>query len=187
MRNSTSGYRSPRDPAAGVLRRSRRLDAGADALLSIIVGLGIAARPAQEFSLSIFIVNMMTGMGLALGIDYSLFMISRFREERGHGRGKEAAIRITGATASRAVLFSGSTFGVALLGMFLVPVTILRSLAAGAAIVGVVSVAAALTLLPAMLSLIGDRVNSLPLPVVGKNLGRSDAAGARIWTAVTEG
>ena len=155
------------------------------ALLSIIVGLGIAALLAREFSLSVFIVNMMTGMGLALGIDYSLFMISRFREERGHGRGKEAAIRMTGATASRAVLFSGSTFVVALLGMFLVPVTLLRSLAAGAVIVGVVSVAAALTLLPAMLSLIGDRVNSLPLPIVGKNLGRSDAAEARIWTAVT--
>ena len=59
--------------------------------------------------------------------------------------------------------------------MFLVPVTLLRSLAAGAVIVGVVSVAAALTLLPAMLSLIGDRVNSLPLPIVGKNLGRPDA------------
>ena len=155
------------------------------ALLSIIVGLGIAALLAREFSLSVFIVNMMTGMGLALGIDYSLFMISRFREERGHGRGKEAAIRMTGATASRAVLFSGSTFVVALLGMFLVPVTVLRSLAAGAVIVGVVSVAAALTLLPAVLSLIGDRVNSLPLPVVGKNLGRSGAAEARIWTAVT--
>jgi uncharacterized membrane protein YdfJ with MMPL/SSD domain len=155
------------------------------ALLSIIVGLGIAALLAREFSLSVFIVNMMTGMGLALGIDYSLFMISRFREERGRGRGKEAAIRMTGATASRAVLFSGSTFVVALLGMFLVPVTILRSLAAGAVIVGVVSVAVALTLLPAVLSLIGDRVNSLPLPVVGKNLGRSDAAGTRIWRAVT--
>jgi putative drug exporter of the RND superfamily len=153
------------------------------AVLSIIVGLGIAALLAREFSLSVFIVNMMTGMGLALGIDYSLFMISRFREER--GRGKEAAIRMTGATASRAVLFSGSTFVVALLGMFLVPVTLLRSLAAGAVIVGVVSVAVALTLLPAMLSLLGDRVNSLPLPVAGKNLGRSDAAEARIWIAVT--
>jgi hypothetical protein len=71
---------------------------------------------------------------------------------------------MTGATASRAVLFSGSTFVVALLGMFLVPVTILRSLAAGAVIVGVVSAAVALTLLPAMLNLIGDRVNSLRLP-----------------------
>ncbi len=118
------------------------------ALLSIIVGLGIAGLLAREFSLSVFIVNMMTGMGLALGIDYSLFIISRFREERGRGRGKDAAIRVTGATASRAVLFSGSTFVVALLGMFLVPVTVLRSLAAGAVIVGVVSVAAALTLLP---------------------------------------
>jgi uncharacterized membrane protein YdfJ with MMPL/SSD domain len=155
------------------------------ALLSIIVGLGIAALLARQFSLSVFIVNMMTGMGLALGIDYSLLMISRFREERGRGRGKEAAIRMTGATASRAVLFSGSTFVVALLGMFLVPVTILRSLAAGAVIVGVVSVAVALTLLPAVLSLTGDRVNSLPLPVAGKNLGRSGAAGTRIWTGVT--
>ena len=53
------------------------------ALLSIMVGLGIATLVAQEFSLSVFIVNMMTGMGLALGIDYSLFVISRFREERG--------------------------------------------------------------------------------------------------------
>ncbi len=154
------------------------------ALLSIVVGLGIAALISREFSLSIFIVNMMTGMGLALGIDYSLFVISRFREERGRGLDKEAAIRMAGATASRAVLFSGSTFVVALLGMFLVPTNILRSLAAGAVIVGIVSVAAALTLLPAMLSLIGDRVNSLRLPVVGKNLGRTDASEARMWRAV---
>ena len=62
------------------------------ALLSIIVGLGIAALLAREFSLSVFIVNMMTGMGLALGIDYSLLMISRFREERGHGRGAGSAL-----------------------------------------------------------------------------------------------
>ena len=64
-----------------------------------------------------------------------------------------------GATASRAVLFSGSTFVVALLGMLLVPTTIMRSLAAGAIIVGVVSVVAALTLLPALLGLLGDRVD----------------------------
>ena len=120
------------------------------ALLSIIVGLGIATVVAQEFSLSVFIVNMMTGMGLALGIDYSLFVISRFREERGRGLDKDAAIAMTGATASRAVLFSGTTFVIALLGLFLVPTNVLRSLAAGAVIVGVVSVAAALTLLPAV-------------------------------------
>jgi putative drug exporter of the RND superfamily len=151
------------------------------ALLSIAVGMGIASLISQEFSLSVFIVEMMTGMGLALGIDYSLFVISRFREERGHGFAVEDAVRKAGATAGRAVLFSGSTFVVALLGMFLVPTNILRSLAAGAIIVGVVSVVAALTLLPAVLSVMGDQVNALRLPIVGKNIGRGDAAEGRIW------
>ena len=155
-------------------------------LLSIIVGLGIATLVAQEFSLSIFIVNMMTGMGLALGIDYSLFVISRFREERSNGLDKEAAIRMTGATASRAVLFSGTTFAVALVGLFLVPTNVLRSLAAGAVIVGVVSVIAALTLLPAMLSLIGDRVNSLRLPFVGKHLGEAGTTESPFWRGVIQ-
>jgi putative drug exporter of the RND superfamily len=154
------------------------------ALLSITVGLGIATIVAQEFSLSVFIVNMMTGMGLALGIDYSLFVISRFREERARGLGKDAAIAMTGATASRAVLFSGMTFVIALLGLFLVPTNVLRSLAAGAVIVGVVSVAAALTLLPAMLSLIGDRINALRIPLVGADLGRADAGEGRMWRPV---
>jgi putative drug exporter of the RND superfamily len=154
------------------------------ALLSIIVGLGIATIVAQEFSLSVFIVNMMTGMGLALGIDYSLLVISRFREERARGLEKNAAIATTGATASRAVLFSGTTFVIALLGLFLVPTNVLRSLAAGAVIVGVVSVAAALTLLPATLSLTGDRINALQIPLVGSSRGRADAAGGRMWRSV---
>jgi uncharacterized membrane protein YdfJ with MMPL/SSD domain len=154
------------------------------ALLSIAVGLGIAALISQQFSLSTFIVNMMTGMGLALGIDYSLFVISRFREERSRGFATEEAIRRSSATAGRAVLFSGSTFVVALLGMFLVPTNVMRSLAAGAIIVGVVSVAAALTLLPAILTIMGDKINALRLPIVGKNLARAGAGQARIWTAV---
>ena len=156
------------------------------ALLSIIVGLGIATLVAQEFQLSTFIINMMTGMGLALGIDYSLFIVSRFREERAGGLDKEAAIQRTAGTASRAVLFSGATFVIALLGMFLVPMNILRSMAAGAVIVGVVSVAAALTLLPAMLHLLGDRVNSLRLPIVGKRLGSSGSGESRIWRTFIE-
>jgi uncharacterized membrane protein YdfJ with MMPL/SSD domain len=154
------------------------------AVTSITVGLGIATVVAQEFSFSVFIINMMTGMGLALGIDYSLFVISRFREERAGGLGKEAAIAMTAATASRAVLFSGTTFVIALLGLFLVPTNVLRSLAAGAVIVGVVSVAAALTLLPAMISLIGDRINALRIPFIGSSLERADAAGGRMWRSV---
>ena len=156
------------------------------ALLSILVGLGIATLVGEEVHLSTFIVNMMTAMGLALGIDYSLFVISRFREERARGLDKEAAIQRTAATASRAVLFSGSTFVIALLGMFLVPTNILRSLAAGAVIVGVVSVAAALTLLPAMLELLGDRVDSLRLPVVGKRLESAGSGESRSWRRFIE-
>jgi RND superfamily putative drug exporter len=156
------------------------------ALLSIVVGLGLVALLSLEFSLSIFIVNMLTGMGLALGIDYSLFVISRYREERGHGLPEADAIARTGATASRAVLFSGSTFVVALFGMLLVPTTIMRSLAAGAIIVGVVSVAAALTLLPALLSLVGDGVDRLRVPVLGRNLGRADTAEGRFWRRIVD-
>jgi RND superfamily putative drug exporter len=156
------------------------------AILSIIVALGLVALISLGFSLSVFIVNMLTGMGLALGIDYSLFVVSRYREERGLGFSKEDAIARSGATASRAVLFSGSTFVVALLGMFIVPTSIMRSLALGAILVGIVSVAAALTLLPALLSLVGDRVNSLRVPYLGRNLGRADAAEGRFWKRIVD-
>ncbi len=156
------------------------------AILSIIVALGFVAVISLEFSLSVFIVNMLTGMGLALGIDYSLFVVSRYREERGHGLEKEDAIARTGATASRAVLFSGSTFVIALLGMFIVPTSIMRSLALGAILVGIVSVAAALTLLPAVLSIVGDRVNSMRVPYFGRNLGRADTAEGRFWKRIVD-
>jgi RND superfamily putative drug exporter len=157
------------------------------AILSIIVALGLVAVISLEFSLSVFIVNMLTGMGLALGIDYSLFVVSRYREERNLGFAKDEAIGLSGATASRAVLFSGSTFVIALTGMFIVPTSIMRSLALGAILVGIVSVAAALTLLPALLSLVGDRVNALPVPILGRNLGRADAAEGRVWRRIVEG
>jgi uncharacterized membrane protein YdfJ with MMPL/SSD domain len=157
------------------------------AILSILVALGLVALLSLEFTLSVFIVNMLTGMGLALGIDYSLFVVSRYREERVLGLAKEDAIAHAGATASRAVLFSGSTFVIALFGMLLVPTTIMRSLAAGAIVVGMVSVVAALTLLPALLSVFGDRVNALRVPVIGRNLGRVEAIEGRFWRRIVEG
>ena len=116
------------------------------ALVSIVVALGLTALLGQAFDLSVFVVNMISGMGLALGIDYSLFVVSRFREERRLGSEKLDAIATVGSTACRAVLFSGSAFVLAMVGMVLVPDTILRSLAAGALLVGVVTVVAALTL-----------------------------------------
>ncbi|HJR94377.1 MAG TPA: MMPL family transporter, partial [Gaiellaceae bacterium] len=156
------------------------------AMVSIVVALGLTALVAQQFELSVFVINMLTGMGLALGIDYSLFVVSRYREERAKGNAELAAIEIAGATASRAVLFSGTVFVIAMFGMLLVPSSIMRSLAAGAILVGIVSVVAALTLLPAVLGLLRDRVDALRIPFVGR---RSDEAGSegRFWGAIVRG
>jgi putative drug exporter of the RND superfamily len=154
------------------------------AIASIVIALGMTALLAQAFELSVFVINMLTGMGLALGIDYSLFVVSRYREERGRGKGKLAAIEAAGATASRAVLFSGSVFVIALLGMLLVPNSIMRSLAVGAILVGIVSVAAALTLLPAVLGLLGDKVDALRIPLVGRRSLEASNPEGRFWGAI---
>ncbi|HET9461317.1 MAG TPA: MMPL family transporter [Gaiellaceae bacterium] len=154
------------------------------AIASIVVALGLTAILAQQFEISVFVVNMLTGMGLALGIDYSLFIVSRYREERGHGRDEHDAIAAAGATASRAVLFSGTAFVVAMFGMLLVPNSIMRSLATGAILVGIVSVVAALTLLPAVLGLLGDRIDSLRIPIVGRRSVDSANPEGRFWGAI---
>ena len=161
------------------------------AIISIIVALGLVAVLSQPFNLSVFIINMLTGMGLALGIDYSLFVVSRYREERMVGREQFDSIGGAGATASRAVLVSGTAFVVAMCGMLIVPNNVMRSLALGAILVGVVSVVAALTLLPALLGLLGDRINRLRIPFVGRSsVERSNPEGkvlawgrrARTWS-----
>jgi uncharacterized membrane protein YdfJ with MMPL/SSD domain len=155
------------------------------ALVSITVALGIAGVVGQFFEFSFFIINMTVAMGLALGIDYSLFVISRYREERHAGLPKLDAIAVSGATASNAVLFSGSAFVVALLGMLLVPDKVLRSLAFGAVLVGIVAVSAALTLLPATLSLLGDRVERLRVPLLPQQHGGESPFWRRTVTRVT--
>jgi RND superfamily putative drug exporter len=150
------------------------------AIVSIVFALALVAIVGQVWEVSFFVVNMLTGMGLALGVDYALFIVSRFREERAQGVEKVDAIAVAGRTASRAVLFSGTAFAIAMTGMLLVPDTILRSLAAGAVLVGITAVLAATTLLPAVLSLLGDRVDALRLPFVGS---RSSGEG-RFWGAI---
>ena len=154
------------------------------ALVSIVIALGLTALVGQAFDLSVYVVNMISGMGLALGIDYSLFVVSRFREERRLGSERLDAIATVGSTTSRAVLFSGSAFVLAMLGMVLVPDTILRSLATGAVLVGIVTVLAALTLLPAVLALLGDRVNALRVPWLGRRAEEGAGAEGRVWSRV---
>ncbi len=153
-------------------------------LIAIMTALGLVALVGTAFDLSIFTVNMLTGMGLALGIDYSLFVVSRFREERAAGQDKLDAIAASGRTASSAVLFSGLAFVVAMFGLLIIPNTIFRSLATGAILVGVTSVLAALTLLPAVLSLLGDRINALRIPMIGRGAERGTGAEGRLWGAI---
>src|SRR5918994_3061079 len=155
------------------------------AIASIVVALALVALLAQVYDFSVFTQNILIGMGLALGIDYSLFTLSRYREERLHGREKLDAIATAGATAGRAVLFSGIAFVLAMLGLLLVPSTIFRSLAAGAILVGIVSVIAALTLLPAVLALLGDRVNALRIPFFGRAAEQAGREG-RFWGAIVD-
>ncbi|MGH3013210.1 MAG: MMPL family transporter, partial [Gaiellaceae bacterium] len=148
------------------------------ALVSIVVALGLTALVGAGFELSFFVVNMLVMMGLAVGIDYALFVVSRYREEREKGIEKLEAIANAGSTASRAVFFSGVTVVLALIGMFLIPSTIFRSLAVGAILVVLVAVVAALTLLPAVLGLLGDRIDSLRLPF------RRSRSGGGFWARV---
>jgi putative drug exporter of the RND superfamily len=129
------------------------------ALFAIAVALGLVSLIGQLVDFNLFVTNMVTMIGLAVGIDYSLFIVSRYREERKKGFLRLDAIGAAGATANRAVFFSGLTVVIALSGMFIIPASIFRSLAAGAILVTVASLAASMTLLPAILGLLGDRVN----------------------------
>jgi uncharacterized membrane protein YdfJ with MMPL/SSD domain len=159
----------------------------ATALIAILTAVGLTGIVGIFTDLSIFTINMISGMGLALGIDYSLFIVSRFREERTGGRDKLDAIAATGTTATRAVLFSGCAFVIAMFGLLIIPNSIFRSLATGAILVGVTSVVAGLTLLPAVLSLLGDRVNALKIPLIGKSAEQGTAAEGRFWGAIVRG
>ncbi len=129
------------------------------ALAAIVVAIGLTALVGRVFELSFFVVNMVSMIGLAVGIDYALFIIERYREERRRGADTREAITIAGGTASNAVLFSGVTVVLALLGLFIVPITTFRSLGIGAVLVVTVAVVAMLTLVPALLSLLGDRID----------------------------
>jgi RND superfamily putative drug exporter len=146
-------------------------------VIAITAAVAVTALVGQVTDISVFSINMISMMGLATGIDYSLFIVSRFREERAKGHDKLDAVAVTGGTASRAVLFSGLTVVLALIGMLIVPTNIFFSLALGAIVVVSLAVLAALTLLPAALGILGDRVNSLRVPYLGRRLLDSRAAG----------
>lgn len=150
-------------------------------IVSIVLAVGLAAIAGRAFDMSTFVINMIAMLGLALGIDYSLIAVQRFREELRRGSSVIDAVTTMGATANRAVFFSGLTVVIALVGMLIVPSSIMRSLGSGAILVALASVAAALTLLPALLRILGHRVNRLRIPF------RHADREPRGWAAIARG
>jgi putative drug exporter of the RND superfamily len=138
---------------------------------AVALTLALMAALGQVVELSIFSLNLATMLGLGLGIDYSLFVVSRFREELARGQPVQRAVAWSVATAGRAVLFSGATVMIGLLALLTFDITALRSMGLAGALVVAISVIGALTLLPALLGVLGSRIDALsigPLANAGK-------------------
>ena len=129
--------------------------------LAIPSALALINLLARETEMSIYVLNIATMLGLALAIDYSLFITSRFREELAKGRSVEQAVTISVSTAGKAVFFSGAAVAIGLSGLLWFQASALSSIGLGGAIVVVTSVTFSLTFLPALLGMLGKRVNAL--------------------------
>jgi RND superfamily putative drug exporter len=155
-------------------------------IFAIVTALGLVGLIGQFWRFSFFVPNLISMMGLAVGIDYSLFIVSRYREERARGRDNLEAIGRSGATANRAVFFSGITVVLALAGMLLVPTTIFRGLAGGAILVVLVSIALSMSLLPALMALFSDHLVK-PGRVFGRGRTLEHGRAGGFWDTVTRG
>ncbi len=132
--------------------------------VAIIGSFGLLSLIGEFTDVSIFSVNVVTALGLGLAIDYGLFIVARFREELTPGREVGDALAATMATAGRTVLVSGLTVALSLGAMLFFPFMFVRSLGIGSISAVVLAMLAALTILPALLSLLGRRIDALPVP-----------------------
>ena len=160
--------------------------------LTIPSSLAVIAVVAQQIEMSIFVLSIATMLGLALAIDYSLFIVSRFREELARGRSVAEAVERSIATSGKAVAFSGFAVAIGLSGLLVFEAPALRSIGLAGSIVVFSSVLYALTFLPAVLGLLGHRVNALSLQSLVRRFRPADASalapvrGSR-WEAVARG
>ena len=129
---------------------------------SVLATFGLIYLVSTFYEMSIFVSQVATMLGLGLGIDYALLVVSRFREELARGSAPEAVARTVG-TAGRTIFFSGAAVLIGLAGLFFFPFPILRSVGIGGVLVVCTTVLAALTLAPAVMGVLGDRINRLSL------------------------
>jgi uncharacterized membrane protein YdfJ with MMPL/SSD domain len=130
-------------------------------VLSILTTLLLLNALTTVVDIDTFAINIVTGLGLGLAIDYSLFLVTRFREELGKRGAVEASLAATTAAIGRMVMFSGMTVAVSLISLCIFPQRFLYSIGIGGALVALTSAAVCLLFLPALLALLGDRVNAL--------------------------
>ena len=138
------------------------------AIIAIPVTLAVIYAIGQHTSMSVFVLNITSIIGLGISIDYSLFMVRRFRDELAGGRSVQDAIGWTVATAGESILFSGLIVMIGFSSMLLIGIELMTSLGVGGAVVVGTSVLGALTLLPALLGVLGHRVNSLRIPFLSR-------------------
>ena len=148
------------------------------ALTSVFATMGLIALPSQIIPMDESISEVILLIGLAVGVDYSLFYIRRERDERRAGRSEQAALEAAAATSGRAVLISGITVMIAMAGMFFSGDKTFMSFAVGTMMVVAVAMIGSLTVLPAILSWLGDRVDKVRVPFIGR---RSNGGESRMW------
>jgi uncharacterized membrane protein YdfJ with MMPL/SSD domain len=156
------------------------------ALSAVLATMGLVALPSHILPISDASSSVILLIGMAVGVDYSLFYMRREREERAKGYDAPTALQRAAATSGRAVLVSGLTVMTAMAGMFLSGDKGFTGMGLGAMIVVGVAMIASLTFLPAMLSWLGDRVEKGRVPYVARRRARSSGE-SRMWTAVIDG
>ena len=154
------------------------------ALTAVFATVGLVALPSHILPVAQQAPALVLLVGLAVGVDYSMFYLRREREERAAGRRERAALEAAAATSGRSVLVSGLTVMVAMAGMFLTGDPIFASFGVATITVVAIAVLGSLTVLPALLSRLGDRVDRIRIPFVGR-LRRDDGEG-RIWGAIVD-
>ena len=154
------------------------------ALTAVFATFGLAALPSHLLPLAPEAFAVVLLVGLAVGVDYSMFYLRREREERAAGRSEQAALEAAAATSGRSVLISGLTVMVAMAGLFLTGDATFASFGYATMIVVAFAMVGSLTVLPALLSKLGDGVDRLHVPLVGRL--RRDDGESRIWGAIVD-
>src|SRR5438093_4046314 len=155
------------------------------ALTAVFATFGLVALPSHILPVAQQAPALVLLVGLAVGVDYSMFYLRREREERAAGRSERAALEAAAATSGRSVLISGLTVMAAMAGMFLTGDATFASFGYATMMVVAVAVLGSLTVLPALLSKLGDRVDRLHVPLVGRL--RRDKGEGRVWGAIVDG